>query len=117
MKLKVEKLEERKHLWSQNKVRKESSPTAKAVLNGVYFQSVIDEGSEVNCISEDLISTTGIGCVNTLCSASTADSSKMKVVGQTGNSVTITILHEKPVVWNLGKCVVIKNFKCTAVDW
>ena len=42
-------------------------------------------------------------------SASTADASKMMVIGQTKGCVAITVLHDKPIVWNLGKCVIIKN--------
>ena len=105
----VRNLEERKHLWSANPVRKESSPRLKASFKDNYFEPVIDEGSEINCISEDFLKLNCLKISSTTCSASTADSSNMQVVGKTNENVIITALHERPVVWDLGKCIVVRN--------
>ena len=104
----VRNLEERRHLWS-NKVRKETSPRVKALINQLSFDPVIDEGSEVNCVDEKFINLNSIKSIPTPCSASSADSTKMEVVGQTKDDLVITIMHNNPVMWNLGRCVVVKN--------
>ena len=109
MNVEIRKLEERKHLWSEDNVRKEVSPSVKATLNGLCCRPIIDEGSEVNCISEEFALATNTKQVKTSCSTSSADSSRMKVVGQTKSNILISILHNKPIVWNLGKCVIIRN--------
>ena len=86
----VQNLEQRKHLWSSSKVRKETFPRVKALLNHVPFDPVIDEGSEINCVSEKFVELNKIKFIPTPCSASSADCTKMSVVGQTKEDLSCT---------------------------
>ena len=45
----------------------------------------------------------------TECSASSADSTGMKVMGQTVEDMVISPLHTNTVLWDLGRTVVVKN--------
>ena len=47
---KIRRIEKRRHLWSADNVRKESSPMISARLNLEKCTPTIDEGSVVNCI-------------------------------------------------------------------
>ena len=96
-------------MWSSSKVRKETSPRVRASINNIPFDPVIDEGSEINCVSEDFVRLNEIKFIPTPCSASSADSTKMGVVGQTKNDVVISVMHNSPIIWDLGRCVVVKN--------
>ena len=109
MDLRIRKLQERKHLWSTDNVRKEFSPMVTALMRSAICYPVIDEESEVNCIREELVLNTDTKYVPTTCSASAADSTNMKVVGQTKSDIVLTLLHDNQIVWQLGKCVVIGN--------
>ena len=105
----IDKLEKRKHLWCKNGVRKEISPRVRAKVNNIYFDPVLDEGSEINCISETFAKSASISFSTTTCAASSANSLSMQVVGQTTENVVITVMHKDPILWDLKKCVVIKN--------
>ena len=105
----VRNLEERKSIWSSSMIRKEASPRVKAAINDAPINPVIDEGSEINCVSEEFLDANKIKFVPTNCSASSADATSMQVVGQTKENVILSIIHNTPVVWDLGKCIVVKN--------
>ena len=109
MAMKVRNLEERKHRWLQDKVRKEPSPRVKASVNDIPINPVIDEGSELNCLSEAFAVKNKIEISPTPCSASSADSTCMKIMGQTVQDLVVSPLHTNIVLWDLGKCVVMKN--------
>ena len=109
LQVQVNKLEGRKHMWVQDKVRKEQSPRVKAFLNDIQIHPVIDEGSELNCMSESFAIKNKILFSPTECSASSADSTGMKVMGQTVEDMVISPLHTNTVLWDLGRTVVVKN--------
>ena len=109
MSMQVRKLEERKRRWLQDKVRKEHSPKVKAFVNDIQINPVIDEGSELNCLSEAFAVKNKIEFSPTPCSASSADSTCMKIMGQTVQDLVVSPLHTNIVLWDLGKCVVVKN--------
>ena len=109
MNFSLNKIEERKHLWSTESIRKESSPRIRASLNNIPFDPVIDEGSEVTCVSDKFADLAHIDYMPTKFAASSANSTHMKVMGQTSGNVVIAIAHEKPIVWDLGRCIVVKN--------
>ena len=107
---KIKKIEKRKHLWSSNNVRKESSPMVSALLNTVTCTPTIDEGSEINCIDAAFAAKCSLRQVSTSCSATAAGDNAMTVTGQTLDNVILHIPNvETPVKWNLFKCVVVKN--------
>ena len=119
MAMQVRKLEERKHRWLQDKVRKEPSPRVKASVNDIPINPVIDEGSELNCLSEAFAVKNKIEISPTPCSASSADSTCMKIMGQTVQDLVISPLHTNIVLWDLGKCVVVRNLSVDMLnaDW
>ena len=106
MAMQVRKLEAMKQLWVQDKVRKEHSPKVKAFVNDIQINPVIDEGSELNCLNEDFAISYKIEFSSTLCSASSAG---MQVMGQTVEDFVISPVHTNTVLWDLGKCVIVKN--------
>ena len=107
--LQVKKLEGRKHMWTNDGVRKEPSPRVKACINNIQFLPVIDEGSELNCLNEAFAIKNKIEFSPTQCSASSADSTGMEVMGQTVKDMVISPLHTNTVLWDLGKTVVVRN--------
>ena len=107
--MQVNKLEGRKHMWKQDKIRKEQSPRVKAFMNDIKIHPVIDEGSELNCLSESFAIKNKILFTPTECSASSADSTGMKVMGQTVKDMVISPLHTNTVLWDLGKGLVVRN--------
>ena len=107
---KVRNIEKRKHLWSKDSVRKESSPMVSALLNGRPCTPTIDEGSEINCIDADFASKCNLNQVPTNCSATAAGSLAMTVTGQTLNNIILTISQEDTQVeWDLAKCAIVAN--------
>ena len=107
--MQVHKLEGRKHMWTQDKIRKEQSPRVKALMNNIKIHPVIDEGSELNCLSESFAIKNKILFTPTECSASSADATGMKVMGQTVKDMVISPLHTSTVLCDLGKGVVVRN--------
>ena len=108
--MKIEKLQDRRHLWSSESVRKERSPMVNAFLNKTVCTPTIDEGSEINCVDEAFAKKANIDLVPTSCSATSAGSTAMKVIGQTRDNVLLQIPYESSdVLWDLGKCVIIEN--------
>ena len=108
-KMKVQKLQQRKHLWSCDGVRKERSPMVAAMINTTVCTPTIDEGSEINFVDESFAIKAKIVIVSTRCSATAAGSSAMTLAGQTKDNVVLRIPHESPISWNLGKCVIVEN--------
>ena len=108
--MKIEKLQDRRHLWSTKSVRKERSPMVNAFLNNTVCTPTIDEGSEINCVDEAFAKKADIDLVPTACSATAAGSTAMKVIGQSRNDVLLRIPNESSkVLWDLGKCVIVEN--------
>ena len=107
---KVQKIEERKHLWSSISVRKERSPMVTAFLDAIVCTPTIDEGSEINCVDKAFAEKANITLTPTNCTAMAAGSNSMIVIGQTKGNVTLKIPHNSSSIsWDLGKCVVVDN--------
>ena len=103
----VYKLETRIH---NNTIRKEKSPAVPVVVANRPALAIIDEGSEINCLDEELALKLQIQFIPTSCTALAAGSSRMKLVGQTVNDLK---LYPQGVTnslcWNLGKTVIVNN--------
>ena len=107
---KIQNIERRKHLWSKDSVRKESSPMVSAFLNTTACTPTIDEGSEINCIDATFAAKSNIDQVPTNCSATAAGKLNMTVTGQTLKNVVLTIPKDDTLIkWDLSKCVVVDN--------
>ena len=79
-------------------------------VNGRFSLSTIDEGSEINCMDEGFAIRSNINFVPTVCMATAAGSTAMKLAGQTKENVIMAVQGTtKPVVWNLGNMVVVRN--------
>ena len=107
--LKVQKLQERKHLWSRDGVRKECSPMVASFLNNTACTPTIDEGSEINCVDKAFAKKANVPLASTNCTATAAGSATMAVVGQSRDDIVLKIPHESSIVWNLRKCVIVDN--------
>ena len=94
----VNKLAIRKHLWSADTYRKEQSPRVNALFKETHIQPVLDEGSEVNCISETFAKVNKVDFIPTNCTVSSADCSNMQILGQTTCNIIITLLHTSSIV-------------------
>ena len=80
------------------------------IIKDIETHATVDEGSEINCLDEGFASKNGIKFERTDCKATAAGSTVMKLSGQTYNDITVTIRHKgKPIVWKLGRLVVVKN--------
>ena len=106
--LKVLKLGTRQHTWSSNGVRKAKSPCLPVLIENTETHATVDEGSEINCLDEGFATKNGIRFERTDCKATAAGSTVMKLSGQTNKDITIK--HKgKPIMWKLGRLVVVKN--------
>ena len=76
---KIENIANRKHLWSADSVRKESSPKVSAHLKSKPCTPTIDEGSEINCIDATFATEANLPQVPTSCSAKAAGNTAMAV--------------------------------------
>ena len=90
---KIERLETRKHLWSENNVRKECSPIVSGLLTTVPCTPTIDEGSEINCVDAAFAAKCNLSQVPTNCSANAAGNTAMVVTGQTADDIILTIIR------------------------
>ena len=107
---KVKNIEKRRHLWSKDSVRKESSPMVSGFINTTACTPTIDEGSEINCIDAAFAVKCNIDQVPTNCSATAAGNLSMTVTGQTLKNVIVTIPKDETMIkWDLSKCVVVDN--------
>ena len=80
------------------------------LINGRFSLATIDEGSEVNCMDEGFAIRSNINFVPTICTATAAGSTTMKLVGQTKENVIMVVQGTiRPVVWNLGNMVVVRH--------
>ena len=106
----IRRIEKRKHLWSADNVRKESSPMISAKLNSEKCTPTIDEGSEVNCIDTAFAKKCKVLGVPTQCSARAAGNTAMMVSGQTQNNVVLEIPNRDSLVtWDLSRCIIVDN--------
>ena len=79
-------------------------------INKRFTLATIDEGSEINCMDESFAIKNKIGFVPTICKATAANRTTMKLAGQTKENVHMTIQGtQEPVTWNLGNMVVVQN--------
>ena len=79
-------------------------------VNKRFTLATIDEGSEINCMDESFAVKNKIGFVPTICTATAAGLTTMKLAGQTQEHVLMTIQGtQEPVTWNLGNMVVVQN--------
>ena len=106
----INNLQIRQSAWQQNGIRKEKSPMVPVHINGRFSLATIDEGSEINCIDESFATKSKIAFVPTICTATAANQTTMKLAGQTEENVHMTIQGTRePVTWNLGNMVVVQN--------
>ena len=113
---KVDNLKIRKHLWSSSSVRKEKSPMVKASLYDVLCHPIIDEGSEINCLSEQFLIKNEIEYEPTKCSASTANSSSLArytLVTDRLTSYPLSPLARATTICTRQQCLCQPSF-CTA---
>ena len=76
-------------LIQNNTIRKEKSPAVPVVVANRPALAIIDEGSEINCLDEELALKLQIQFIPTSCTALAAGSSRMKLVGQTVNNLKL----------------------------
>ena len=106
----VRRLQERRRLDQNDKVRKEKSPTVAIDINNVASLATVDEGSEINCMDEKFAIKNKIQFIPTLCTATAAGSNSMKLAGQTFRDIVLDVKgSEFPVHWDLGKVVIVSN--------
>ena len=97
-------------------VRKEKSPSLSCIFNESILLCLIDEGSEINCISNDFVLKNAIPVVDVKCKAVGAGKSPMNVVGMTKYDIIVTVVGPRvPVKINLGQMVVIQNLGTDAL--
>ena len=91
-------------------IRSERSPSFKADLKGMDFVVTIDEGAEVNVVSQELVKKAGIKVVGTSKETTSADGSGMEVIGRTEKELVFNGHFEgAKVLMNLGSVVVVKR--------
>ena len=79
-------------------------------VNGRFSLATIDDGSEINCMDEGFAIRSNVNFVPTICTATAAGLTTMKLAGQTKENVIMAVQGTtKPVVWNLGNMVVVRN--------
>merc|ERR1711895_43117 len=106
----VNNLQFRQSAWQQNGIRKERSPMVPVHINKRFTLATVDEGSEINCMDESFAIQNKIAFVPTICTATAANQTTMKLAGQTEENVHMTIQGTRePVSWNLGNMVVVQN--------
>ena len=106
----ISNLQNRRVVSKENGIRKEKSPMVPVLVNERFSLATIDEGSEINCMDEGFAVRSNINFVPTICTATAAGLSTMKLAGQTTKNVIMTVQGtEKTVEWNLGNMIVVRN--------
>ena len=96
-------------------VRKEKSPSLTCKLNESVMVCLIDEGSEINCLSNEFVLKNSIPVVEVECKAVGAGKAPMNVIGMTKYDVIVSIVGTRvPVNINLGHMIVIQNLGVVA---
>ena len=91
-------------------MQKASSPALNIKLNNASGIAVVDEGSELNCIDECFVRSSGCETINTKVGAKGAGNSDISIGGQTRHPVIIKIRGENYLASiDLGICLVVKN--------
>ena len=100
-----------------NSFRKESSPSLNCVINSNNIVCVIDEGSQINCLSYRFAQKAGIPIVNSSCKAVGAGNSTIDVVGVTKYDVVAKVIgaSNPEVTINIGKMIVIRDLGADAL--
>ena len=94
-------------------ILKAKSPSAKVQFMGKDTFCIIDEGSELCCIDQSLALSNNIPFSRTREFAVGAGSHSMTLVGETDNSVVLSLQYCKfPIKWDIGKCVIVRNLGC-----
>ena len=107
---KIENIEKRRYLWSENNIRRKCSPMVSARLNTQPCTPTIDEGSEINCVDSAFAMKCKIAQIPTVCSAKAAGNGTMKLTGQTMDNVVLIIDQPSTLIkWDLSKCVIVEN--------
>ena len=91
-------------------VRKEKSPTLSCTFNDSVMVCLVDEGSEINCMSYDIALRNAVPIVETPCKAVGAGKSPMNVIGMTKHDIIVDVIGGRvPAQINLGQMIVIQN--------
>ena len=101
-----------------NSFRKELSPSLNCIINSNNLLCIIDEGSQINCISYNFAQKTKIPIETSNCKAVGAGQSAIDVVGVTKYSIIAEVIGVNapiPININLGKMVVIKDLGADAL--
>ena len=99
-----------KVLSLQTNIRKECSPKLRTVIRGSFVDSIIDEGSELNCICSSVAARCGLRYEPIKIKAMAAGSNTMKLLGVIPNDVVLNVCDAKdPAEIPLKNDVVVKN--------
>ena len=101
-----------------NNFRKELSPSLNCVINSSNLLCIVDEGSQINCLSYNFAQKTKIPIMNSSCKAVGAGNSAIDVVGVTKFDIIAEVIganSSAPVTINLGQMVVIKDLGADAL--
>ena len=106
-----------RHVKSRIKeFRKESSPSLNCVINSQNLVCIVDEGSQINCLSYNFAQKARIPIMNSSCRAVGAGNSAIDVVGETKYDIVAEVIGTRvPVSINIGKMVVVKDLGADAL--
>ena len=91
-------------------VRKEYSPQLRTKIGQVFADSIIDEGSELNCLCSSIAAKCNIRYDPVHIKAMSAGSNVMKLLGVVPNDIELTVCESsKPIKILLRNAVVVKN--------
>ena len=87
------------------------SPKVDVIVNNTApCAPTIDEGSQINVIDLEFCLRWKIKFTPTSHGARAAGSTSMSVKGQSKENIKLNVNNcETPVIWNLGKCIVVEN--------
>ena len=97
-------------------IRKEKSPSLTCVINSFNIICVVDEGSEINCLSYNFAKKANIPIDKVKCSAIGANKSPMNVVGVTKYDIHASVVGTRvPADINLSRMIVIDDLGADAL--
>ena len=87
----ISNLQDRRSASKENGIRKEKSPMVPVLVNARFSLATIDKGSEINCMDEGFAIRSNVNFVPTICRATAAGLTTMKLVGQTKEDVIMEV--------------------------
>ena len=96
--------------------RKEMSPSLNCIINSNNLVCIVDEGSQINCLSFSFAQKSKIPIVQSTCTAVGAGNSLIDVMGVTKHEIFAEVVGAKDKVRiSLGRMVVIRNLGADAL--